>query len=189
MDGWMDACMHQRVDKLNTCVNGLVDAWIDVFVDTRMDALMGAVCTQTKQCHIGQNANNNYGLVTVIITWAKNLTKRRKFSTTSNTWTKPTTTGIIPSAREGVNSIVYGSFMVLFGGRTAPTSYSDELYTLNLRTYKFTKLSISGTGPSRRGWYRAAPLLREWKGGGDDSLHCAVCRHPQTPMLVPKGRS
>ena len=40
---------------------------MDVFLDTRMDVLMGAVCTQTKQCHIGQNANNNYGLVTVII--------------------------------------------------------------------------------------------------------------------------
>jgi hypothetical protein len=25
MYGWMDACMHQPMDRLNTCVNGFVD--------------------------------------------------------------------------------------------------------------------------------------------------------------------
>ena len=68
----------------------------------------------------------------------------------TNVWTKPTTSGTIPSGRRRGTLIVYGDSMILFGGRTDEQTYTNDVYTLDLTTYKFTKLSTPGTSPSKR---------------------------------------
>ncbi|CAI5704989.1 unnamed protein product [Peronospora effusa] len=55
-----------------------------------------------------------------------------------------------PSARMYHSSVVVGSHMVVFGGRTSPTKPLGDLYTMDLETKQWTKIIAQGVGPSPR---------------------------------------
>jgi leucine-zipper-like transcriptional regulator 1 len=70
-----------------------------------------------------------------------------------NVWTRRECNGKIPSGRCGHSVNIHKSTLYLFGGYTCKefgkTSYDNNLYKLNLKTWTWTHITLKGKIPGR----------------------------------------
>ncbi|KAD2805962.1 hypothetical protein R6Q59_027963 [Mikania micrantha] len=80
------------------------------------------------------------------------------------TWTKLVTNGELLPPRAGHTTIALGKNLFVFGGFTDAEDLYDDLYMLDLETFKWTKVMTVGVGPSAR-FSMAGSTLHPQHGG------------------------
>ncbi|PWA99830.1 galactose oxidase/kelch, beta-propeller [Artemisia annua] len=80
------------------------------------------------------------------------------------TWTKLVTNGELLPPRAGHTTIALGKYLFVFGGFTDDEDLYDDLYMFDLETFKWTKVTTLGVGPSAR-FSMAGGTLHPQHGG------------------------
>src|SRR5581483_6877994 len=84
------------------------------------------------------------------------------FNPKTEEWTKLKQTGSIPPTKEGHTECVVGNFMYIFGGLDFKTKeYTNEVFKLNLNTFKWTKVSMNGNPPEARAYSSSLAIGEE----------------------------
>ena len=68
----------------------------------------------------------------------------------SYNWTELTTSTTKPSGRSWHSSILFDGQMIVFGGFIGGATDTNDVWTLNLTSYKWTERTTSATKPSAR---------------------------------------
>ncbi|GBB99631.1 hypothetical protein RclHR1_03590006 [Rhizophagus clarus] len=83
------------------------------------------------------------------------------YDTINNNWSTRTTSGIVPSGRDGFSAIpgLDSQRIIIFGGNSTVTGYNltieDSLYEVNLINFEWSIPKISGQIPKSRMYHRA----------------------------------
>ncbi|RIA89547.1 hypothetical protein C1645_738567 [Glomus cerebriforme] len=83
------------------------------------------------------------------------------YDTVNDSWNTKTTSGSIPSNRDGLSAILGldGQQIIIFGGKQSGTTgniiLNDSLYTLNINTFEWNIPNISGEIPRARSYHKA----------------------------------
>ncbi|XP_022664216.1 kelch domain-containing protein 3-like isoform X1 [Varroa jacobsoni] len=97
--------------------------------------------------------------------------KLYKFSTTDLKWTLIRATGCIPGARDGHSACVIGNRMYVFGGfEEQADRFSNDVYALDLWTFKWEYVCTQGVPPSHRDFHSACAIYNRmyiFGGRGD----------------------
>lgn len=80
------------------------------------------------------------------------------FDTTSYTWSKPKTRGQTPFAKDGHSACVIGDTMFVFGGYEEYDQYSQDVSSLDLKTFTWKHILTKGEAPSWRDFHTASPM-------------------------------
>ncbi|XP_077535868.1 kelch domain-containing protein 3-like [Haemaphysalis longicornis] len=92
-----------------------------------------------------------------------------RFDTVSMTWSRPRTTGEVPSAREGHSATVVGSRMYVFGGFEEEDAdrTSQDVHVLDLDSLHWRRLATRGAPPHWRGLHSSVAIgARVYVWGG-----------------------
>ncbi|ELT93982.1 hypothetical protein CAPTEDRAFT_2628 [Capitella teleta] len=81
------------------------------------------------------------------------------FNTATLKWSRCTTYGLVPGARDGHSACVLGNLMYIFGGYVADMDeYSNELHALDFTTMTWSVVKTRGKPPSGRDFHSATAI-------------------------------
>lgn len=85
--------------------------------------------------------------------------KLYSFDTKKLTWSLVAATGYMPGARDGHSACVIKDHMYVFAGyEEEPDRFSNDVFSLDLKTFHWTAVNTLGTSPSHRDFHSATAI-------------------------------